>query len=125
MIRHAASTVVLLAALPFALAGCSSTPDADEQLFDESAYSLGTVASGSLARGVAEGRGRDVLIEADVKGRFYSKLVGRLAAEPVVNRSGAVVVDRDGPIDAAASRAIEASGIRRVLVRSSWVTITQ
>ncbi len=61
---------------------------------------------------------RGILIEADEKGRFVSKLVGRLAAEPVVAADGTVMVERDGQMDPPMSRAIEAAGITTVMVRS-------
>ncbi|MFO0076454.1 MAG: DNA-directed RNA polymerase subunit beta'', partial [Cyanobacteriota bacterium] len=64
------------------------------------------------------GTTRGILIEADEKGRFYSKLIGRLAADPIVTADGTVLVDRDGEIDASLTRAIEQAAIRTAVVRS-------
>ena len=52
---------------------------------------------------------RGIPIHADEKGRFGSKLIGRLAGEAVVAADGSVLVDRDGEIDAPLSRIIEAA----------------
>ncbi|MCP9847102.1 DNA-directed RNA polymerase subunit beta' [Synechococcus sp. Lug-A] len=64
------------------------------------------------------GTTRGIPIQADEKGRFQAKLVGRLAAEPVVASSGEVLVERDGEIDKPITALIEAAGVRTVLVRS-------
>ncbi|SBO44623.1 DNA-directed RNA polymerase subunit beta' [Cyanobium sp. NIES-981] len=64
------------------------------------------------------GTTRSIPIDADERGRFGSKLVGRLAAEPVLDADGAVLVDRNGEIDLPLSRRIEASGVTTVHVRS-------
>ncbi len=64
------------------------------------------------------GTTRGIPIDADDKGKYAAKLVGRLAAEPVVAADGEILVDRDGEIDAPLSRRIEAAGIRTVVVRS-------
>lgn len=64
------------------------------------------------------GTTRSIPIDADEKGRFFAKLVGRLAAEPVVAADGTMLVDRDGEIDPPTSRAIEAAEVKTVLVRS-------
>jgi len=64
------------------------------------------------------GTTRGIPIDADDKGNYASKLIGRLAAEPVLDDSGAVIVDRDGEIDAPLSRQIEAAGVKTVVVRS-------
>jgi len=64
------------------------------------------------------GTTRGIPIDADDKGKYASKLIGRLAAEPVVDDNGDVIVDRDGEIDAPLSRRIEAAGVRTVVVRS-------
>ena len=67
------------------------------------------------------GTTRGIPIKADEKGRFYAKLVGRLAAEPVVvgqGKSQEVLVERDGEIDVELSARIEAAGVRTVVVRS-------
>ena len=64
------------------------------------------------------GTTRGIPIDADDKGNYASKLIGRLAAEPVVDDNGDVIVDRDGEIDAPLSRRIEAAGVRTVVVRS-------
>jgi DNA-directed RNA polymerase subunit beta' len=61
---------------------------------------------------------RGIPIDADEKGRFSSKLVGRLAAEPVITADGTVLVERDGEIDPPLSRTIEAAAITTVVVRS-------
>ena len=76
------------------------------------------VAQDVIVREEDCGTTRGILIEADEKGRFASKLVGRLAAEPVVTADGTVMVDRDGQMDPPLSRAIEAAGITTVMVRS-------
>ncbi|MGB5135607.1 MAG: DNA-directed RNA polymerase subunit beta' [Prochlorococcaceae cyanobacterium] len=64
------------------------------------------------------GTTRSIPIDADERGRFASKLVGRLAAEPVLDADGAILVDRNGEIDAPLSRRIEAAGVKTVKVRS-------
>ncbi|MFM7466026.1 MAG: DNA-directed RNA polymerase subunit beta' [Cyanobium sp.] len=76
------------------------------------------VAQDVIVREEDCGTTRGLLIEADEKGRFFSKLVGRLAAEPIVDQNGQELAARDGEIDAPLSRAIEAAGIRAVVVRS-------
>jgi DNA-directed RNA polymerase subunit beta' len=76
------------------------------------------VAQDVIVREEDCGTTRGILIEADEKGRFVSKLVGRLAAEPVVAADGTVMVERDGQMDPPMSRAIEAAGITTVMVRS-------
>ncbi len=64
------------------------------------------------------GTTRGIPIDADEKGRYASKLIGRLAAEPVLAADGSVIVDRDGEIDNEISRRIEAAGVKTVVVRS-------
>ncbi|WP_094554793.1 DNA-directed RNA polymerase subunit beta' [Synechococcus sp. 1G10] len=64
------------------------------------------------------GTTRGIPIHADEKGRFFAKLVGRLAGEPVLGSDGSVLVDRDGQIDHELSRLIEAAGVKTVVVRS-------
>ncbi|MBD2423606.1 DNA-directed RNA polymerase subunit beta' [Cyanobium sp. FACHB-13342] len=64
------------------------------------------------------GTTRSIPIDADEKGKFGSKLIGRLAAEPVVAEDGETLVDRDGEIDEPLSRRIEAGGVKTVKVRS-------
>ena len=64
------------------------------------------------------GTTRGIPIDADDKGNYASKLIGRLAAEPVLDAAGEVIVDRDGEIDAPLSRRIEAAGVKTVVVRS-------
>jgi DNA-directed RNA polymerase subunit beta' len=64
------------------------------------------------------GTTRSIPIDADDKGKFAAKLVGRLAAEPVLDANGEVLVDRDGEIDPPLSRRIEAAGVKTVKVRS-------
>jgi DNA-directed RNA polymerase subunit beta' len=61
---------------------------------------------------------RGIPIDAEDQGGFRNKLVGRLAAEPVLDQNGTVLVERDGEIDLPLSRAIEAAGVSTVLVRS-------
>jgi DNA-directed RNA polymerase subunit beta' len=64
------------------------------------------------------GTTRSIPIDADEKGKFGSKLIGRLAAETVVAEDGETLVERDGEIDAPLSRRIEAGGVKTVKVRS-------
>ncbi len=64
------------------------------------------------------GTTRGIPIEADERGRFFAKLLGRLAAEPVLAPDGTVIVERDGEIDNQVSAAIEAAGVKTVVVRS-------
>ncbi|APD48472.1 DNA-directed RNA polymerase subunit beta' [Synechococcus sp. CS-602] len=67
------------------------------------------------------GTTRGIPIHADEKGRFFAKLVGRLAAEPVVIGSGKsqqLLADRDDEIDPELSATIEAAGVKTVVVRS-------
>jgi len=64
------------------------------------------------------GTTRSIPIDADEKGKFGSKLIGRLAAEPVVSEDGETLVERDGEIDPPLSLRIEAGGVRTVKVRS-------
>jgi DNA-directed RNA polymerase subunit beta' len=61
---------------------------------------------------------RGIPIDADEKGRFGSKLIGRLAAEAVITADGTEILSRDGEIDQETTRVIEAAGIRTVVVRS-------
>ena len=64
------------------------------------------------------GTTRGIPINADEKGRYAAKLVGRLAAEPVLDGEGNVIVDRDGEIDAVITAQIEAAAVQTVVVRS-------
>ena len=64
------------------------------------------------------GTSRGIPIDADDKGRYAAKLVGRLAAEPVLDADGTVLVERNGEIDAPLTARIEAAGVRTVVVRS-------
>ena len=64
------------------------------------------------------GTSRCIPINADEKGNFGSKLVGRLAAENVQDADGVLLVERNGEIDPPLSRRIEAAGVRTVKVRS-------
>ncbi|MDP5123178.1 MAG: DNA-directed RNA polymerase subunit beta'', partial [Cyanobium sp. MAG_04] len=64
------------------------------------------------------GTTRSIPIDADEKGRFGARLIGRLAAEPVVAEDGEILVDRDGEIDPILARRIEAGGVKTVKVRS-------
>jgi DNA-directed RNA polymerase subunit beta' len=64
------------------------------------------------------GTTRCIPIDADEKGNFGSKLVGRLAAEAVQIGEGNTLVERNGEIDAPLSRRIEAAGVKTVKVRS-------
>ncbi|MFN9933962.1 MAG: DNA-directed RNA polymerase subunit beta' [Cyanobacteriota bacterium] len=76
------------------------------------------VAQDVIVREEDCGTTRSIPIEAEDKGGFGSKLVGRLAAERVEAADGRVLVERDGQIDAPLSREIEAAGITMVKVRS-------
>ena len=76
------------------------------------------VAQDVIVREEDCGTTRGIPIDADEKGRFGSKLIGRLAAEPVLSEDGSVIVDRNGEIDAPISKAIEQAGVRSVVVRS-------
>ena len=64
------------------------------------------------------GTSRSIPIDADEKGKFGSKLIGRLAAEPVVSEDGETLVERNGEIDPPLSLRIEAGGVKTVKVRS-------
>uniref|UniRef100_UPI00404A6520 DNA-directed RNA polymerase subunit beta'' n=1 Tax=Cyanobium sp. TaxID=2164130 RepID=UPI00404A6520 len=64
------------------------------------------------------GTTRSIPIDADEKGRFGARLIGRLAAEPVVADDGEILVDRDGEIDPILARRIEEGGVKTVKVRS-------
>ena len=64
------------------------------------------------------GTTRCIPIDADEKGKFASKLVGRLAAELVQDENGETLVERDGEIDPPLSRRIEAANVKTVKVRS-------
>ena len=64
------------------------------------------------------GTTRGIPINADDRGRYAAKLVGRLAAEPVLDGEGNLIVDRDGEIDAVITAKIEAAGVQTVVVRS-------
>jgi DNA-directed RNA polymerase subunit beta' len=76
------------------------------------------VAQDVIVREEDCGTMRGIPIDAEDQGGFRNKLVGRLAAEPVLDQSGAVLVERDGEIDLPTSRAIEAAGVTTVVVRS-------
>jgi DNA-directed RNA polymerase subunit beta' len=76
------------------------------------------VAQDVIVREEDCGTTRGIVIDADEKGRFYSKLIGRLSAAPIHDREGNEIAARDTEIDAALSREIEKAGIRHVLVRS-------
>jgi DNA-directed RNA polymerase subunit beta' len=76
------------------------------------------VAQDVIVREEDCGTMRGIPIDAEDQGGFRNKLVGRLAAEPVLEQSGAVLVERDGEIDLPTSRAIEAAGVTTVVVRS-------
>ena len=64
------------------------------------------------------GTTRCIPIDADEKGNFGSKLVGRLAAEAVVGADGTILVERNGEIDVPLSRRIESAAVKTVKVRS-------
>ena len=64
------------------------------------------------------GTTRGIAIDTDERGGFGSKLIGRLAAEPIVAPDGTILADRDSEIDVPLSRRIEAAGVRSVLARS-------
>ena len=76
------------------------------------------VAQDVIVREEDCGTTRGIVIEADEKGGFGTKLIGRLAGEPVIDADGQTLAERDGEIDAPLSRRIEAAGIRTVVVRS-------
>ncbi|MFN9644421.1 MAG: DNA-directed RNA polymerase subunit beta' [Cyanobacteriota bacterium] len=76
------------------------------------------VAQDVIVREEDCGTTRGIVIDADEKGRFYSKLIGRLSAEPILDQERNEIAGRDTEIDAILSRTIEQAGIRRVLVRS-------
>ncbi len=76
------------------------------------------VAQDVIVREEDCGTHRFIPINADERGRFGTKLVGRLAAQPVVDSDGVVIVDRNGEIDPAISAAIEKAAIATVMVRS-------
>ena len=76
------------------------------------------VAQDVIVREEDCGTTRSIPIDADEKGKFGSKLVGRLAAEMVVADNGEILVERDGEIDLPLSRRIEAGGVKTVKVRS-------
>jgi len=76
------------------------------------------VAQDVIVRQEDCGTTRSITIDAEDKGGFGSKLIGRLAAEPLHNAAGELLVDRDGQIDAPLSRVIEQAGITTVKVRS-------
>ena len=76
------------------------------------------VAQDVIVREEDCGTTRGIPIDADDKGKYAAKLVGRLAGEPVLDTDGTVIVDRNGEIDPPLSRRIEAAGVRTVVVRS-------
>jgi DNA-directed RNA polymerase subunit beta' len=61
---------------------------------------------------------RGIPINADEKGRFASKLKGRLTAEPVISPDGSQLLDRNAEIDLPTSRSLEEAGVSTVVVRS-------
>jgi len=76
------------------------------------------VAQDVIVRDEDCGTAHGIVIDADEKGRFGSKLVGRLAAETITGPDGAVLAERDCEIDVPLSRRIEAAGVRRFKARS-------
>jgi DNA-directed RNA polymerase subunit beta' len=76
------------------------------------------VAQDVIVREEDCGTTRGIPIHADERGRFGSKLIGRLAGERVESSEGEVLVERDGEMDRPLSARIEAAGIRTVVVRS-------
>ena len=76
------------------------------------------VAQDVIVREEDCGTTRGIPIDADDKGNFGTKLIGRLAAEPVLDAAGELLVDRDGEMDEPLSRRIEAAGVKTVVVRS-------
>ena len=76
------------------------------------------VAQDVIVREEDCGTTRGIPIDADEKGLYASKLIGRLAADPVLDTDGTVLVERDGEIDGPLSRRIEAAGVATVVVRS-------
>ena len=76
------------------------------------------VAQDVIVREEDCGTTRGIIIQADEKGRFGSKLTGRLAAQPVLTHDGTLLVDRDMEIDPPLARKIEDAGIKSLVVRS-------
>ena len=76
------------------------------------------VAQDVIVREEDCGTTRGIPIDADDKGKYGTKLVGRLTGEPVLDADGTVIVGRDSEIDPPLSRRIEAAGVRTVVVRS-------
>jgi len=76
------------------------------------------VAQDVIVREEDCGTTRGIPIDADDKGKYATKLVGRLTGEPVLDADGTVIVGRDSEIDPPLSRRIEAAGVRTVVVRS-------
>jgi DNA-directed RNA polymerase subunit beta' len=76
------------------------------------------VAQDVIVREEDCGTTRGIPIDADDKGKYAAKLVGRLTGEPVLDADGTVIVGRDGEIDPPLSSRIEAAGVRTVVVRS-------
>jgi len=76
------------------------------------------VAQDVIVREEDCGTTRGIPIDADDKGKYGTKLVGRLTGEPVLDADGTVIVGRDSEIDPLLSRRIEAAGVRTVVVRS-------
>ena len=76
------------------------------------------VAQDVIVREEDCGTTRGIPIDADDKGKYGTKLVGRLTGEPVLDADGTVIVGRDSEIDPPLSSRIEAAGVRTVVVRS-------
>nr|YP_009530357.1 DNA-directed RNA polymerase beta' subunit [Paulinella micropora]AXY63046.1 DNA-directed RNA polymerase beta' subunit [Paulinella micropora] len=64
------------------------------------------------------GTERGIVINADEKGRYAAKLVGRLAAGSILDANKRFIVKRNEEIDPILSKRIEAMGIPSVTVRS-------
>ncbi len=76
------------------------------------------VAQDVIVREEDCGTTRGIVIDADEKGRFGTKLIGRLAAEQVISPSGEVLAERNTEIDVPLAKLIEDAGVRGVVVRS-------
>ncbi len=75
------------------------------------------VAQDVIVREEDCGTTRSIMVRAE-DGRFGSRLVGRLAAEQVIDKEGVVLAERDREIDPGLSKSFEKAGIASVMVRS-------
>ncbi|MCX5969403.1 MAG: DNA-directed RNA polymerase subunit beta' [Cyanobacteria bacterium] len=76
------------------------------------------VAQDVIVREEDCGTTRGIVVDADEKGRFGTKLIGRLAAEQVLSPTGEVLAERNMEIDVPLAKLIEDSGVRSLVVRS-------